>query len=353
MDTPLSAFIVLGGVAVMLIVALAVVVALLKGKRGDAGNLAGAIQRVQEQNAVLAEKLGQLDVVAGLTSTLQLELKGLAGKVAEIDKQQGRTSQSLVELRTQLAQTGQTTVGLARATNAIHSELQRTLENLAQLQAQAEERRKVEQATAESIRRLEAIIAGVQTKGAAGENILEVVFSKLPPEWQVRNFTVENKTVEFGLRLPNGLILPIDSKWAATHLLEQLMAADDPDDQQRLKALIEKAVLNKAKEVRKYIDPDLTVDFGVAAVPDAVYDLCAGLLPEIFELKVVLLSYSMFMPYLLLVFHTILKTSRSIDLERLDAHLQNVQASIEAVQRELEGRFSRAVTMLDNSRADM
>ena len=51
-----------------------------------------------------------------------------------------------------------------------------------------------------AIRRLETVIAGTQSKGAAGENILDVVFSKLPAEWQVRNFPVGNKSVEFGLR---------------------------------------------------------------------------------------------------------------------------------------------------------
>jgi len=349
----LSAFIVLGGVALMLIVAIAVVAVMLKGNPRSAGNLAGAVQRVQEQNAALAEKLARLDSIASSVTSFQVELRGLAEKVSEIDKSQNQTRQSLVELRAHLAQTGATTRGLVEATSTIQSELSRAREDLTRLHAQAVERREVERRTAESIRRLETIIAGTQTKGAAGENILEVVFAKLPPEWQVRNFTVQNKTVEFGLRLPNGLILPVDSKWTATHLLEQLAAVDDPDEQQRIKAQIEKAVLDKAREVRKYIDPNLTVDFGVAAVPDAIYDLCAGILPEIFALKVVLLSYSMFMPYLLLVFHTILKSSRRIDLERLDTHLQNVQTSIEAVQQELEGRFSRALTMLDNSRNDM
>jgi DNA recombination protein RmuC len=42
--------------------------------------------------------------------------------------------------------------------------------------------------SAESIRRLEAVIAGTHSKGIAGENILDAVFSMLPVEWQVRIF---------------------------------------------------------------------------------------------------------------------------------------------------------------------
>jgi len=179
------------------------------------------------------------------------------------------------------------------------------------------------------------------------------VFAKLPVEWQVRNFPVGNKSVEFGLRLPNNLILPIDSKWAATSLLEQFSLCEDPAEQQKLKSQIEAAVLAKAKEVKKYIDPNVTVGFGVAAVPDAVYDLCYGIQTEAFQMNVVLISYSMFIPYLLLVFQTILKASQNIDLHKLDAYLQTAQVSIAALQDELEGRFAKALTMLTNARSDM
>ncbi len=225
--------------------------------------------------------------------------------------------------------------------------------DLTQLQAYTRARQDLERQTAESIRRLEMVIAGTQTKGAAGENILEAVFAQLPIEWQVRNFRVGDKAVEFGLRLPNNLVLPIDSKWPATHLLEQFAAADDPQDQQRIKAQIEKAVLDKAKEVRKYIDPNVTVNFGVAVVPDGVYDLSAGIYVDVFRLNVALVSYRMFVPYLLLVFQTVLETSQSFDVQRLDAYLRSAEESIQAAQEELEGRFSRAITMLTNSRNEL
>ena len=224
---------------------------------------------------------------------------------------------------------------------------------LTELQAYAKARQDLERRTAESIRRLETVIAGTSSKGAAGENILEAMFAKLPPEWQVRNFRVGNRTVEFGLVLPNSLILPIDSKWPATDLLERFSMCDDPREQQELKARIETTVMSRVREVRKYIEPNLTVGFAVAVVPDAVYDLCYRIHPQVFRLNVVLVSYSMFVPYLLLVFQTILRTSQSIDLQKMEAYLENVWGSIRAMQDEIEGRFSRAMTMLTNSRNDM
>ena len=110
---------------------------------------------------------------------------------------------------------------------------------------------------------------------------------------------------------------------------------------------------DKAKEVRKYIDPNLTVGWGVAAVPDAVYDLCGEAQVECLQMNVVLVSYSMFIPYLLLVFQTVLKSAQNIDIQRLDAYLRAAEDSIHLLQEELEGRMSRAMTMLSNSRDEM
>jgi DNA recombination protein RmuC len=226
-------------------------------------------------------------------------------------------------------------------------------EGLTQLRTYVEARQQLEQQTSDSIRRLEAVIAGTQTKGTAGENILEAVFAQLPPDWQVRDYRVGNKVVEFGLRLPNGLVLPIDSKWAATSLLERFMESEDINEKQRLKRDIETAVVSRAREVRKYLDPNLTVSFGVAVVPDAIYDLCAGVQAQVFQLNVVVVSHSMFVPYLMLVFQTVLKTSRTIDLQKLDTYLASCQRHVGELQKELEGRFSRALAMLNNSRNEM
>ncbi len=235
----------------------------------------------------------------------------------------------------------------------LFSQINEVKDGLTKLHSYVEARQDIEQQTMESIRRLETVIAGTHSKGVAGENILEVVFAKLPPDWQLRNFRVGGKVVEFALRLPNNLVLPIDSKWTATTTLERFAATDDIAEKQQLKKEIEKQVLSKAEEVRKYIDPNLTTTFGIAVVPDAVYDLCAGVHADVFRLNVVLISYSLFIPYLLLVFQTILKSLQTIDMHKLQAYLQDVQENLDALQSELDGRFDRALTMLNNSRSEM
>jgi DNA recombination protein RmuC len=286
-------------------------------------------------------------------SNNQSRLEVLYEKVGQLERIHSSSSQQIFALNNGIAETGTATRNLVDTANHIREELARAKTDLTELQAQARVRQELERGTSESVRRLEAVIAGTQSKGSAGENILEIMFAKLPAEWQERNFTVGNKTVEFGLRLPNKLILPIDSKWAATNLLERFINCKDTVEQQGIKGEIEKEVLKKAKEVQKYIDPNLTVDFGVAVIPDAVYDLCCGILTDAFKLKVVLVSHSMFVPYLLLVMESTRKMALSVDEAKLKAFLGTAHASLNAMSSEIEGRFSRAMTMLDNSRTDM
>lgn len=256
--------------------------------------------------------------------------------------QEEQTRQAIIAERVQGLQPMAHHLGVVRA-------------GLAELRAHTRARQDVEQETRQAIRRLEAVLAGSQAKGVAGEHLLEAVLSQLPASWQARNVRLGNKVVEFGLMLPNGLILPIDSKWPATSLVEQFLATDaaDTEARARLKAQIEAVVLERAREASKYIDPNLTAGFALAVVPDAVYELCRGAQAQALASRVALLSHSLLLPYLLLVYETALRASQSVDVQRLGAYLDSSRASIRVLQEELEGRFARALTMLENSRGHM
>ncbi|MBI4321052.1 MAG: DNA recombination protein RmuC [Chloroflexi bacterium] len=327
MDTPLLVVLTLLVVALLILVA----IALLRKPQGLA-ELSASLQNLAQ---------------------VQIELTRLSERVQSMEQGQTRVSQGIGALQTGLVETSTVARGLSETTSAIRDELARAKTDLTDLQARARARQDLEYQMAESVRRLEAVIAGTQTKGAAGENILEAVFANFPPDWQVRGFKVGNKIVEFGLRLPNNLVLPIDSKWPATDLLERLACCDSSDERQSLKGQIEKTVSEKAKEVTKYIDPNVTVNFGIAVVPDAVYDLCSSAQIDAYKNNVVLVSYSLFVPYLLLVFQTILKSSQTLDPQRLDAYLQSARDAIDHLQRELEGPIPDAITRLTNSRSRM
>lgn len=289
--------------------------------------------------------------------TIQVELRGLAERLTTVEQSQSVASRGMGELSAASAsgfsELRAVASALTDATAAMRAELARAGHDLTEIKAHEQADKELAARVAESVRRLETVIAGTQSKGAAGEHILEQIFANLPPEWQVRNFTVAGRPVEFGLRLPTNLVLPIDSKWPATDLLERFAGATSPDEQRRLQREIESCVLAKAREVEKYLDPSVTVSMGVAVVPDAVYDLCPAARAEAFALNVAIISYSMFTPYLLLVYQMALSTRQTVDTQKLESYLGTIAKVTRDLQDEIDGRLSRGLTMIANSRDDM
>ena len=322
--------------------------------------LQGLSQTVSQgaiQAATMAERLAQLEPMQKGVAATQLEIRGLAEGVKNVEQVQSGAARGIGDLNTlsgsAFAEIRTLAKNLNEATAAMRDELARAKTDLTEIKAHEKVDTEMSMQVAESVRRLEEIIAGSQSKGAAGENILEPVFAKLPQEWQVRDFRVAGKPVEFGLRLPNKLILPIDSKWPASNLLEQLAAASSTDEQLRIKKQIEDCVYAKAREVEKYIDPSVTMNVGVAVIPDAVYHLCPGARVDAFGRNVAIISYSMFIPYLLLVYQTALANAHSIDAQKLANFLGTIEKVSQELLEEIEGRLSRGLTMLTNARDDL
>jgi DNA recombination protein RmuC len=168
------------------------------------------------QIAVLGEKISHIEPVTQAVNSMQSEIRGLTERIISVEKNQYIANQGIGNFATNalssISELKTLTTNLSETTGAMRNELSNTKNNLTELHAHIKSRQEVERQTADSIRRLETIIAGTQTKGSAGENVLEVVFAKLPIEWQVRDFRIGGKSVEFALRLPNNLIMPIDRK---------------------------------------------------------------------------------------------------------------------------------------------
>ena len=309
------------------------------------------------QAAAMAERLSQLEPVTKTLSAVQVELRGLIERLATVEQSQFSASRGVGDLSAASAsgfsELRAVASALSEATAAMRAELARAGNDLTEIKAHEKSDKELSARVAESVRRLETVIAGTQSKGAAGENILEQIFANLPQEWQVRDFKIGGKSCEFGLRLPSNLILPIDSKWPATDLLERFAASTSPDEQHRLQKEIEACVLSKAKEVEKYLDPSVTISLAVAVVPDAVYDLCPGARVDAFAMNVAVISYSMFTPYLLLVYQTALSASQTVDMQKLVSFLGTIQKVTRELHDEIDGRLSRGITMISNSRDEM
>ena len=269
--------------------------------------------------------------------------------VSNINRRAEAQGADLADLRAQLAHGGQAQESAASELRARLSQAQSVLDGV---RSAVVARQQVEDDARQSLRRLEAVIAGSPSRGAAGENILEEAFRHLPPDMVQRNVWVKGKVVEFGLRLPGGKVLPIDSKWTSSAALEELAEEVAPARRAQLVIAVEREVEKRVREVSQYIDPTTTAPFGLAAVPDAAYALCRSAFAEAHRRHVMIIGYSMTLPYLLLLYQLHLQFARSVDMENLQACLMEIDRQLDALEGALENKLQRAVTMLGNAYQD-
>jgi DNA recombination protein RmuC len=272
-------------------------------------------------------------VVAALVWSLIRRANGQVRDVAELRSRLeagGHTQEShAAELRERLTQTQSVVEGLRSALTA---------------------RQPVEDEARASLRRLESVIAGSSTRGAAGENILEETLRALPPEMLQRNVWVGGKVVELALRLPGGKLLPIDSKWVSSAALEQLAEPGlDAPRRAQLTAQVEREVERRVREVSQYIDPATTSPFVLAVIPDAAYDVCRGAIVGAHQRHVMVVGYAMALPYLLTLYQLHLQFARNVDMEKLQSALIDVERHLDTLEGVLENKLQRAVTMLQNA----
>src|SRR5487761_782479 len=272
-------------------------------------------------------------VVAALVWSLVRRADGQVRDVAELRLRleaggQAQGSQA-AELRERLSQTQSVIEGLRSALSA---------------------RQPVEEEARASLRRMESVIAGSSTRGAAGENILEEALRHLPPEMLQRNGWVGGKVVELALRLPGGKLLPMDSKWVSSGALEQLAdPALEATRRAQLTGQVEREVERRVREVSQYIDPATTSPFALAVIPDAAYDVCRGAIVGAHKRHVMVVGYAMALPYLLTLYQLHLQFARTVVMKKLKSALIDMERHHDTLESVLENKLQRAVTMLQNA----
>ncbi|MHB0976345.1 MAG: DNA recombination protein RmuC [Candidatus Aquicultorales bacterium] len=236
--------------------------------------------------------------------------------------------------------------------NLIREELGRTGRALTALQLDLQARKKFDDENREVVKRLESVIAGSFSKGRAGENILGETFKLFPPEMLETEFRIGGRVVEFALKLSDGRVLAIDSKWPATPLL---MALEEETDETRRAGIvsdIEKEVNKKVREVTGYIDPMRTVPWAVVALPDAVFSVCKRAFLDAYKLRVILISYSMALPYVLTFYSLHVQYARSIDVGNMQAHILDIERHLDEIEQVLENRIAKGSAMISNAYAE-
>ena len=236
------------------------------------------------------------------------------------------------------------------AEDRLRADIQATRATLEGIRVREEERRDRETQHAEVIRRLSTVLAGGAGKGRAGENVLRQQLGELPPGILVSDFRVNGKVVEWGLCLPDGRRLPIDSKWPALRELETLEQTSDEHERERAVRDVERIVAGRAREVASYLDPAVTAPVAVAAVPDAVYEVLRRAHADAFSRGVVIVPYSCALPVVLFLFSLVARYGSATDVQ---ACLSELAGVLEAVETVVENKIARAATMLGNGAAEL
>jgi DNA recombination protein RmuC len=238
---------------------------------------------------------------------------------------------------------------LARAAEGIRGEISGAQRVLAEVRVLEQSRvRQMDQA-ADSLRRLEAVVAGSSSRGAAGENILARALAQLPPDMLERDAPFGSRQVEYALRLPGGRLLPIDSKWTSASSLERLQDAEDPAERRRLQEQVVREVRAKAREVAKYLDPERTLCLGILAVPDAVHAAAAEAHAEGHRDGVLVVPYSLVLPFALAVYRLSLRFG-AFEAESLASRVRLLDDALRRIEEETEGRLSRGLVQVQNAR---
>ena len=256
-------------------------------------------------------------------------------------------ARDVAELKARLQSGGQTQESQAAELRDRLSHTQVVVEGLRSALAA---RQPIEEDARASLKRLENVIAGSSSRGAAGENILEEALRHLPPEMLQRNVWVGGKVVELALRLPGGKLLPMDSKWVSSVALEQLADPGlDANRRAQLTATVEREVERRVREVSQYIDPTTTSPFALAVIPDAAYDVCRGAIVNAHSRHVMVVGYAMALPYLLTLYQLHLQFARSVDMEKLQSALIDIERQVDVLEGILENKVQRSLTVLQNA----
>ncbi len=133
----------------------------------------------------------------------------------------------------------------------------------------------------QKIEELHSKLLGTQSKGKVGENVLSEQLSVIPENWLKRNVEFNSNIVEFAICIDNKFI-PIDSK---------VIEAKDGKN-------VSNTLSRKAEEIKKYVNSEKSLGFGIMAVPDSIREEAIKACSKVGH-EIIVVPYS-YIPYIVL-----------------------------------------------------
>lgn len=280
-------------------------------------------------------------------AVLRTHVESLTQAQGALQQSVSALQDTLRGLETKLVETG---AGIKGDLSRDLQEARRVIDEIRTVQ---ESRKAREAELQQAVTRIEAVLAGYGRRGEAGEQIIAAALKQFPAGMIEQGFRIDGKEVEFALVLPNGCRLPVDSKWTAGGLLQQLAEVEAGPEAEALATEIERNVVRRAREAKQYVRPPETLPWAVVAVPDPAYAVCRSAHLEAYREGVILLPYSLTVPYLLSLYQLQLQYGGEVDLERLASALIQIERRVAEFDTTLENSVARATTMLQNAYGEL
>jgi len=199
-----------------------------------------------------------------------------------------------------------------------------------------------------NIEQLISILLG-RKSGIVGERIVDELLSPIPEDWIERGVKIGDGEVEFAIKMPGNRFIPLDSKFVAPELVMQLEGDGESEEKQKqLEKELNRKLEQRLKEVRKYLRDEKVLGFGIAAVPDKVYSLCRNAIKRSAEHNIVVVPYSLLLPFVLSLYMMAqrLGISKMGDTEQV---IGTVKTALEEARKSLENMATQ-VTTISNQR---
>ena len=229
--------------------------------------------------------------------------------------------------------------------------------------------------------KLNRYLSGGTLAGTFGEWSLNAIIKDIfQPNQFLTNHEViagTGKRVEFAIKLPDGLLMPIDAKFPSG-LFDNYLAAVDSKDQQlikRSKDEIKRHVVTDAKDIKdKYIQLGITVELGIMYIPSEalmqLIDSIDNIREHIFrDSRILIMGPNSLAAYLITVhmgFRTLALNERAGDImkefgklkkefEKFSTSTEDLQKKADAMLKTInehatrERQMEKAIKNMDNS----
>ncbi len=171
---------------------------------------------------------------------------------------------------------------------------------------------------------------------------------------ELRERLTQTQSVVEGLRSAISARQPVEEEARASlKRLESVIAGSSSrgaaGEHAQLMGQVEREVERRVREVSQYIDPATTAPFALAVIPDAAYDVCRGAIVNAHSRHVMVVGYAMALPYLLTLYQLHLQFARSVDMEKLQSGLIDIERQVDVLEGILENKVQRSLTVLQNA----